>query len=83
MKRTGGVKQPGFVAVLLPKGVGSGVGEERQETAAAARANGSLFYLQDKKEYGNQIPKMRCLHLAARRLIILDVLQGGVWLNYH
>lgn len=69
--------------MFLPKAVGRGAGEERQETAAAARANGSVFYLQDKKEYGNQVPKMRCLHLTAQRLIIFDVLQGGVWLNYH
>lgn len=77
------VKQPGFAAVLTPQGMGSSVGEERQGTAAASRANGSLFYLQDKKEYRNQVPKMRCLHLAAQRLIISDVLQGDVWLNYH
>jgi len=82
MKRTGS-KAAGCAAALPPKGMDSSVGEERQETAAATRANGSLFYLWDKKEYRNQVPKTRCLHLAAQRLIISDVLQGDVWLNYH
>lgn len=42
MKRTGS-KAAGCAAALPPKGMDSSVGEERQETAAATRANVLYF----------------------------------------